>query len=350
VCKVKESLLTQVKLGLSYHSYTGAALIANITVRNLFLDKSRTMFKMAAGEYFRALIEHRQAFGPKANNYVNLSWRSENLPLNLYDESEKISLYHVDYWQFDLSYTRVFGTNWSLSSGFKYHKNTFSPEVADGFKIKGNNKNFYGFLKSASKTTDRHNFPTKGYEFSAEAGIVFDRKAKLEIYNKEGQSIDTSELIDGKPEFYRFMINFSKYHPINQKFVFLYNLKTAVSLNSQGFLFDNFYIGGVEQLNERQAVFVGLNEGQITSRSLSSVLMGIQYNFSGNLFLTGKANTAIYNYSTLFNIYDETELKWINGFSLGLGYNLGVLPMEFTAMYSPEIGAIYSHVKIGFLF
>ena len=132
--------------------------------------------------------------------------------------------------------------------------------------------------------------------------------------------------------------------------MFLYNLKTAVSLNSQGFIFDNFYIGGVEQLSERQAVFVGLNEGQITSRSLSSVLLGVQYNFSGNLFLTGKANTAIYNYSTLFNIYDEAELKWINGFSLGLGYNLGVLPMEFTAMYSPEIGTIYSHVKIGFLF
>ncbi len=350
VCKVKESLLTQVKLGLSYHSYTGAALIANVTVRNLFLDKSRTMVKFAAGEYFRALIEHRQAFGPKANNYVNLSWKSENLPLNLYDDAEKISLYHVKYWQFDLSYARTFGTNWSLSSGFKYHKTSFSPEVADGLKIKGNSKNFYGYMKSESKTTDRNNFPTRGYEFSTEAGIVFDRKAKLEIYNQEGQSIDTSELINGKPEFYRFMINFTKYHPINKMFVVLYNFQTGLTLNSQGFIFDNFYIGGVEQLNERQAVFVGINEGQITSRSLSSVLMGIQYNFSGNLFLTGKANTAIYNYSTLFNIYDETELKWINGFSLGLGYNLGVLPMEFTAMYSPEMGTVYSHVKIGFLF
>jgi NTE family protein len=107
VCKVKESLLTQVKLGLSYHSYTGAALIANVTVRNLLLDKSRTMFKIAAGEYFRAMVEHKQAFGPKANNYINLSWKSENLPLNLYDGADQVSLYKVKYWQFDLSYTRV---------------------------------------------------------------------------------------------------------------------------------------------------------------------------------------------------------------------------------------------------
>jgi len=34
VCKVRESLLTQVKLGLSFHSYSGAALLANVTVRN----------------------------------------------------------------------------------------------------------------------------------------------------------------------------------------------------------------------------------------------------------------------------------------------------------------------------
>ena len=35
VCKVKESPLTQLKLGLSYHTYSGAAILANLTVRNL---------------------------------------------------------------------------------------------------------------------------------------------------------------------------------------------------------------------------------------------------------------------------------------------------------------------------
>jgi NTE family protein len=350
VCKVKESLLTQVKLGLSFHSYTGAALIANITVRNLFLDKSRTMLKVAAGEYFRALIEHRQAFGPKANNYVNLSWKSENLPLNIYEGADKISLYHVKYWLFDLNYTRVFGTDWSLASGIKYQKITFSPEVADNLRLSGNSKNYYGYVRSDSKTTDRTLYPTSGYEFMVEAGVAFDRKAHIEIYNSDSIAIDSSKNINGKPEFYRFMVNFSKYHSLNQKMVFLYNLQTCLTLNSQGFIFDNYYLGGVQQLSDRQMVFVGLNEGQITTRSASTILLGLQYNFSGNLFLTGKANTGIYNYSTLKNLYDENELTWINGFSLGLGYNLGVMPMEFTAMYSPELGTIYSHVKIGFLF
>lgn len=350
VCKVKESLLTQIKLGLSYHSYTGAALIANVTVRNLFLDKSRTMFKIAAGEYFRGLIEHKQAFGPKANNYVNLSWRSENLPLNLYDGAKKTSLYNLKYWQFDLNYTRVFGTNWSLASGFKLQKNMFSPEVADDTTYNGNYKNYYGYVRSESKTTDRNNYPTRGYEFSTEAGVVFGRKADMKINNGDGSTSDGSGIVDGKPEFYRFMVNFSRYHSINEKLVFLYNLQTGLTLNSQGFIFDNYYIGGVQQLTDRQMVFVGINEAQLTTRSVSTAMAGLQYNFSGNLFLTGKANTGMYNYSTLENLYEENDLKWINGFSLGLGYNLGVMPMEFTAMYSPEMGTVYSHIKIGFLF
>ena len=76
----------------------------------------------------------------------------------------------------------------------------------------------------------------------------------------------------------------------------------------------------------------------------------ISLNVTGNLFLTGKVNTAMYNFSNLQDVFNADELKWLNGFSLGLGYNLGILPMEFTAMYSPEINALYTHVKIGFLF
>jgi NTE family protein len=350
VCKVKESLLTQVKLGLSYHSYSGAAILANITVRNLFLDKSRTMVKIAAGEYFRFMAEHKQAFGPKATNYINIAYRIENLPLNIYNGAQQTSLYHVNYNQFDLNYTRVFNTNWSLAAGIKHQRNTFSPGVTDNLKVDGNMNNYFTYLKSEAKTTDRRLYPTSGYEFSAVAGVVFNRKAQINIYNNEGTTIDTSELINGKPEFYRFMINYSRYHALSGKLVFLFNLEAGMTVNSQGFIFDNFYLGGVQDLSERQMVFVGLNEGQITSTSLTSALLGMQYNLSGSLFLTGKVNTAMYNFSTPTNIYDEDQLKWINGFSLGLGYNLGVLPMEFTAMYSPEIGTIYSHVKIGFIF
>jgi NTE family protein len=256
----------------------------------------------------------------------------------------------VNYSQFDLNYTRTLGTDWSLAAGIKHQRNTFSPEVTDFMKVDGNMNNYYTYLKAEAITTDRKLFPTSGYEFSAEAGIVFNRKANIYVYDIEGNKTDTSDLINDKPEYYRFMINFSRYHAISKKVVFLYNLQAGLTLNSQGFIFDNFYMGGVQELSDRQMIFVGLNEGQITTTSLTSLLAGLQYNFSGNLFLTGKYNTAMYNFNTSAKSIDQEDMKWINGFSVSLGYNLGVLPMEFTAMYSPEIGAVYSHVKIGFLF
>lgn len=350
VCKVKESLLTQVKLGLSYHSYSGAAILANVTVRNLLLDKSRTMFKVSIGEYLRFLVEHKQAFGPKANNYINLSFKGENLPLNIYNEAQKTYQYKIKYTQFDFNYSRVFGTDWSLSAGLNHQRNVFDPEIADNYKVKGNLNNYYAYLRTDSKTTNRRLFPTSGTEFSAEAGIAFKRKAEIKVYDNAGNSIDTSELINGQPAFYRFRVNFSSYHALNMKLVFLYNLQAGITLNSQGFVFDDYYLGGVQQLSDRQLAFVGLNEGQITTSSSFSGLVGLQYKVVGSLFLTGKINSAMYNFSTYTKAYDPDQVKWINGISLGLGYNLGVLPMEFTAMYSPEIGALYSHVKIGFLF
>jgi NTE family protein len=351
ICKVKESPLTQLKLGLSFHTYSGAAVLANLTVRNLLLDKSRTMAKISVGEYFRFLAEHSQAFGARANSYINLSYRTENLPLNLYDGGKKASLYHTVYKRFDLNFTRVFGINWSLSEGINYQRNTFSPEIADNLKVDGNSKNLYTYLRSESITTDRPNFPTRGYEFSAEAGVVFNRKAKIKVYDNEGNAADSSETVNGQPEFYRFMVNYTRYHLLNGKLVFLYNLQAGITLHSQGFVFDDFYLGGIQPFSNRQMmVFSGLNEGQITTTSLGSALVGMQYNFSGNFFLTGRMNTAIYDFSTLTKVYDKDQVKWINGFSLGLGYNLGMLPMEFNAMYSPEMRTIYAHVKIGFLF
>jgi NTE family protein len=352
VCKVKESLLTQVKLGLAFHSYSGANILANVTVRNLLLDKSRTMFKIAIGEYSRLFVEHKQAFGPKANNYLNLGFMKQRMPLNIYegDGTHKKYLYNIDYSQLDLNYTRVIGTDWSLAAGIKYLRNTFSPEVADNLRLEGKMSSFYTYLRSESKTTNRRLYPSSGYEFSAEAGMTFNRSANLIVHDNAGRTIDTSLLIDGKPAYYRFILNYSRYQSLRRKLVLLYNLQAGVTLNSQGFILDNFYLGGVQQLYDRQIAFVGINEGQITSTSLCSGLLGFQYNVIGTMFLTGKMNTGFYNFSTLTNVYDEDQVKWINGFSLGLGYNLGVLPMEFTAMYSPEIGTIYPHIKIGFFF
>jgi NTE family protein len=138
------------------------------------------MAKFALGENFRVLLEHKQTFGPKANNFFNLSWERQNLPLNRYDGTQKLFVYDIGYTQLDLNYTRVMAKDWSLAAGISYQKNKFSPDVVSDDSYRGYVSNYYGYLLSESITTDRVNFPTRGHLFTAQGGIVFGRKAQME--------------------------------------------------------------------------------------------------------------------------------------------------------------------------
>jgi NTE family protein len=349
-CILKESMMTQFKLGLSYHTYTGPALFANFTFRNLLLDKSRSLVKAAISENPAILLEHNQAFGRKGNHYVNVSFLSEKLPVNIYEGKHKSSAYKNIHTGVDLNFSRTLGNDWSLAAGISYRKNSFTPDVADNLRVKGKTSNYYSYIRSESVTTDRPFFPTAGHEFLTEAGIAFFRKADVEAFNSDGTTVDISELLNDKPPFYRFLANFSNFCSFNPKLVLLYNLQAGICLQSQGFIFDNFFIGGVQKLSESQMVFMGLNETQINSSSFGSAMLGLQYNMAGNLFLIGRANTGFYDFIINEKSYPPEKVEWINGFSMGVGYNLGFLPMEVTEMYSPEIGAFYTHIKIGFLF
>jgi NTE family protein len=350
ICIVKEKPLTQVKMGLSFHSFTGPAVLLNLTMRDLLWNKSRTMGKFAVGENFRILLEHKQIFGSKANNFFNLSWERQNLPLNRYDGDQKLFVYRVAYSQFDLNYTRALTNNWTISSGITYNRNNFSPEVNAGVSYRGHASNYFAYLASESITTDRPNFATSGHLFYAQGGVVFGRKAQIDQTLDDGSSQDVSNILNDAPDFYKFIVNFTKFNPLNKKLVLFFTLQSSFALKSQGFIVDNFYLGGIQQLFRQQVAFAGINEQQINSTSLATGQLGLQYNFAGSLFLMGRANTGIYNFSTETKIWDSDTVDSINGFSLGLGYNLGFLPMELNAMYSPEIGKVYSHVKIGFVF
>jgi len=350
ICKIKEKPLNQVKVGLSFHSFTGPALLLNLTMRDLLLNKSRTMGKFAIGQNFRVLLEHKQIFGQKANNLFNLSWERQNLPLNSYDGTQRLFVYDVGFSQTDFNYTRVMANDWSLVAGISYQRNRFSPDVISDDFYNGYASNYFAYLSSESITTDRVNFPTRGHLFFVQGGIVFGRKAQIDHTLEDGTTEDISGLLNNAPEYYRFMVNFTKFNPLNKKMVLFYTLQSSVAIHSQGFILDNFYMGGIQQLFRQQVAFAGLNEQQINSTSVTSGQLGMQYNFAGSLFLMGRANTGIYNFSTLTKFWDSDTVKSINGFSLGLGYNLGFLPLELTAMYSPEIGKVYSHVKIGFVF
>lgn len=350
-CIVKEAPLTQAKVGISYLTFTGFAVIANLTARDLLFTKSRSMAKFAIGEYFRGFVQHRQAFGKKTNSYFNISYGYDHLPINLYDESNKRAVYNINKSLLDLNFTKVFTINWSLTAGTNFKNVRYSPEVTpENISYKGNFTELYSYIRTESITINSPNFPTSGHDLLAEIGIDYNRSLNISSDTADTYIADISAKVKGTPELYRLRLKYITYKPLSIKSTFILKMEGAYCINSKDFILDNYFIGGVQYILNQQIPFAGINEGQIITSSTAIAMVGYQYNLVGHLLLLGRVNTSIYNYDNLWSTNSNKKEKWINGFSAGIGYDIGALPLEVTAMYSPEINAFYSNIKLGFIF
>lgn len=350
ICMVNEAPMTQAKAGISYLSYLGFAAIVNLTARDWLLTKSRTMAKVALGEYFRGLVQHRQAFGRKADSYLNLTYAYDHLPLGLYDETDKRAEYNINKSLLDLNLTKVLSINWSITAGTSIQNVRFSPEISPELSYRGNFTELYSYLRTESSTINNPNFPTQGHDLLLEIGIDYNRSLSITSDSNATNTAQITAKVSASPELFRLKLRYTKYYPLSTKSTLIAKFDGSYVMNSKGFVFDNYFLGGVQQLIKQQMPFVGINEGQVLSNAVAIVMLGYQYNLVGHMLLIGRANTSIYNLDKLSLSEEENEAKWINGFSLGVGYDSGTLPMELTAMYSPEMNIIYSHFKIGFIF
>jgi NTE family protein len=355
-CELKENPMAALKLGLSYHSYTGAGIIANVTVRNLLFDKSRTMLKVQIGDNLRSTIQHKQAFGKKLNNYASLGLTYESLPLPIYDRiniKQQNYLYHINNFTIDLNYKRQFGTNAALTLGSSKINAKLYPDISATGSFKGNVNNFYSYVGYEYNTINRRFFPTSGIDFGIEIGYISGRKLDINFSQN-----DTTVNLETFPEliskindpFYRLQSQFIKYTQLGSKLTLIKHLGLGAHMNFSTFLLDGFTLGGIQRVVPRQFVFAGLNEGQIVTSSYAGLNLGLQYKVYNELYLIARANAAYYGFSTREMAVDIDEAKGILGGGLSLGYNLSAMPMEFTAMYSPEVGIVYGHVRLGFLF
>jgi len=355
-CELKENPMTALKLGLSYHSYTGAAIIANVTTRNLLFDKSRTMLKLQIGDNFRGTIQHKQAFGKKLNNYGSFGVTYESLPLPIYDRTnikQQNYLYHINNFTIDLNYKRQFGTNAALTLGISKINVGLSPDISANGSFKGNINNYYSYLGYEYNTINRRFFPTSGFDIGMEVGFISGRTMDIS-YSLNDSSINLEVLPDVvnkiKDPFYRFQSQLIKYSRLGSRVTLIKHVGIGAHMNFSTFLLDGFALGGIQRVVSRQFLFAGLNEGQIITSSFAGLNLGLQYKVYNELYVIARANAAYYGFSTRDVLVDVTAATRILGGGLSLGYNLSAMPMEFTVMYSPEVNMVYGHVRLGFLF
>jgi len=347
-CIVNEAKLNQLKIGLSYNSFTAGALIANFTMRNLLFDKSRSIAKVAISEDWRFLFSHRQAFGQKLNTFVEGSVTGDHFKIPIYDGTKLNYLFNSSIFKFNGELYKLLNDDWGVGIGGGRALTYFSPSVSDYSIKNGYYFNNYAFTRIYHNSLNRKYLPNKGNQIQFVASTKFHRKYQTEF---EGDSS-----VSAKPESMYWQFNFnSEFHQAYSPRVSFYErLDAGYIINNSTFITDQFLFGGNRKYVPTLMQFAGANEAQVRADSYVLADLGVMYRAIGELYGILNVNSLLYNFD-LATIDKHTDgfkgnSEYLTGFGAGVAYNLSALPMQLFVNYSPELGKVYTNVSIGFVF
>ncbi|MBI9060886.1 MAG: patatin-like phospholipase family protein [Marinilabiliaceae bacterium] len=345
-CVVKENELNSISVGLSYHSFTSAALIVNNTWRNLIWDKSRTNVKLSFSEQWRIHLQHRQSLGRNMNDVVDVSLKGERRNIPIYSGANLNYLFKGRSLTASLEYYHMFNNHYGLGIGVSRNHTYFEPSISTS-SVEGDFSRTNVFVRSRHNSLDRSFLPRKGRRTKINLGLGLNREYD---YVTDGSIIDRDTTITPDNPLMTFQLSHAGYHAINPKLTLFENVNAYYAENGTGIVFDECSLGGIQQLMDVQIPFAGLNDGQISAHSAASLGVGAQYKVFGEFYTTLRVNGACYNFDNPFEPNMFKDAKYVTGGAISLAYYLSVLPIELSVMYSPEMDKVYNHVRIGFIF
>lgn len=341
---VNEAKLNKLKIGFSYYSFTNAALHANFTMRNLLFDKSRTVVKVALSENWRYMLSHRQAFGKNLNKYIEISTRADKFKMSNYETDKAINLYSSTTFKFNAELYTLLGPHWRLGCGVGKSLMYFSPNISNDTLRIGHYLHNYYYTQLYHSSLDRNYFSRTGNFIMFNAELRSNRQYRFS-YNQRNDSTSSPRM-----PLWILSYNSEYRQSINSKLTIYETLDFGYLINSSGFVYDGFIFGGAKRFATTHVPFVGINEGQIRGISHITGGFGLQYRTINELYALAQVNGMLYDFESQLKYADWENRKVLIGFSGGVGYYLSQLPIQFLAMYSPQIKKLYINVAIGFIF
>ena len=184
-------------------------------------------------------------------------------------------------------------------------------------------------LQLRYNSLDRKFLPTKGITAELDGLIGFNR----DYYLRTSSSYSYDPELYKKDTYYRILFRFEGYQSVHPRLSMLGKLYTAQSYRQYSPAFNHFMLG--------------LNEGQLFVNSATIAQVGLQWRMYGELYGLLRSNIGLFNYEDFKSLKDA---DFYSGGAITLAYNLSVMPLEFSLMYSPEIDKVYVNARIGFIF
>jgi len=346
---VDENPLTFAKLGINYNSFTGISLIGNITARNFFTPYSRNIVTVNVGENLRIKAEHVQFFGRFKTFTIKAAVQGESLNFSTYNSNfSKEGLYKQNYFLADVTTQWNLKRKYAMGIGTRFESFYYKPQLTSKFEFRGSNTLFNSYISLKLNTLSNNIYPKRGSKVDIEAGYVYSQSPHLKFYNQGNPITNLDSLGFNFNNFIKTKLWYEHYYPLSKRYTFTTLIQAGINFNQQESILNDYFIGGLEKSFRNQITFAGLNEGSAYASSVASLQFGLRYQMFSSLYLTGRANALNYNFISSNKNYNNSTL--LTGFSLSLGYNFVLGPLEISAMYCNQSRKLLPYINLGIPF
>lgn len=335
--RVEEKETNLIRFGLSYDTYLKAAVLANLTIRNLLGQGSILYLTGRLSEYpgflgsYMIITGLRPGIGigtdVSMDRYNVLTYRFEN------NAEHASASYTLTNYMWRVLLQTVYSSFFALGTGIEKEYSIVRPDITSPFVESRDTESMNYMVYLRIDTLDRYYYPRSGIQCNLEAKLITDN---LPLKRREGFA-----------PFYKYIASTSVFIPFHRRVTFFTSLHGGVIRGVRipyGYV---FYLGGAFTFNRDFFPFPGLNLMEVSGKNAFVFQTGLQIQLWSNIYLiprgsVGKASDA---FSALFT---RDRVIYAGGMTLGINTLIG--PIETTIMWGGKRDEFIYYVNIGYRF
>lgn len=336
------------KFSLHYNRTTGVSAVINLTTRDWLFKKTRDIITANIGDNIKVRGEHMELFGKKGSwKVLLLDGSFENQELTIYNNFSAEGLYQQRYAHLGARLQTSRYRSLTFGVGTNYEWIHYHPKIPAIYSLSGNDNQWNSFAFFKFNTLDKPTLPLRGIKTELSLNFVFNQKpdAYVVLENNVKVKLDSAYQFSNHLGLHFYL---EGYKTVKGKNTFSSLLQAGALLNNKQVLYNDFFIGGLNNVIHSQVLFAGLPEGAVITPSYLTYQWGWRRGWFPSIYTTLRANIGWYDFLKQDNTFQNP--KWLTGYSGTLGYTSPLGPIEFSVMYSDQSKKISSYVNFGFAF